>query len=323
MVDKQIEDAAAPLSRRRLRRGHASPKSVGQALGVELTARDIKGASFEDAQEIAKSKAERQLTETIRQAIEENLPPDAEQLGMDLAGAGKLGQQPVRAQSQGKRPAENRGHRRRRASLGPRRPRGIPQRASRRVDPEASTFPGERVPPAGLGKTNARRLGPSQVHAGDRSGRAGPSSIGPRSSAGSGPRPASSTPTRKPSCRLRIALRRYLGDRSQIPDPAVRPGRPGRLGQRALSNPRSMPKSCAPCSRSQIEARLIELAHEPYQGAKLAEELDAKLAAARIAARTPTPIQSARTPAAARAELADWAQSTHSGSRSRPNLSDR
>ena len=77
MVDKQIEDAA----RRVLADDYGAAtfaESVGHALGVELTARDIKGASFEDAQEIARSKAERQLADTVRQAIEENLPPDAD-----------------------------------------------------------------------------------------------------------------------------------------------------------------------------------------------------------------------------------------------------
>ena len=105
MVDKQIEEAAKRFLADDY--GAASfAEWVGQRLGVELTARDIKGASFEDAQEIAKSKAERQLAETIRQAIEENLPPDADPLGMDLAGPGKLGQHPFRVQPQGKRPQE-------------------------------------------------------------------------------------------------------------------------------------------------------------------------------------------------------------------------
>src|SRR5208282_4888310 len=42
------------------------------------TARDLKGASFEDAGDIVRSKAERQLHETIREAIEENLPSDSD-----------------------------------------------------------------------------------------------------------------------------------------------------------------------------------------------------------------------------------------------------
>ena len=77
MVDKQIEEAG----RRFLADDYGAAtfaEVTGQALGIELTARDIKGASFEDAVEIAKSKAERQLPDSIRQAIEENLPPDAE-----------------------------------------------------------------------------------------------------------------------------------------------------------------------------------------------------------------------------------------------------
>ena len=77
MIDSQIDEAA----RRFLADDYGAASFAewaGQRLGVELTARDFKGASFEDAQEIARSKAERQLSETIRQAIEENLPPDAD-----------------------------------------------------------------------------------------------------------------------------------------------------------------------------------------------------------------------------------------------------
>ncbi len=51
---------------------------AGDRLGVELSVRDVKGASFEDAVEIAREKAERELDEIIRQALEENLPSDAE-----------------------------------------------------------------------------------------------------------------------------------------------------------------------------------------------------------------------------------------------------
>jgi preprotein translocase subunit SecA len=77
MINSQIEDAA----RRFLADDYGAAsfaESVGQRLGIELTARDVKGASFEDADEIAKTKAERHLRDTIGQAMEENLPSDAD-----------------------------------------------------------------------------------------------------------------------------------------------------------------------------------------------------------------------------------------------------
>jgi preprotein translocase subunit SecA len=77
MIDGQIQDAA----KRFLDADYGASSFaewVGQRLGVELTARDVKGAAFEDAEEIARAKGERQLREAIRQAMEENLPLDAD-----------------------------------------------------------------------------------------------------------------------------------------------------------------------------------------------------------------------------------------------------
>jgi preprotein translocase subunit SecA len=77
MIDGQVKEAANRFLADEY--GAASfAEWVGQRLGIELTARDVKGASFEDAVEIAKTKAERQLSEAIRQAMEENLPSDSE-----------------------------------------------------------------------------------------------------------------------------------------------------------------------------------------------------------------------------------------------------
>jgi preprotein translocase subunit SecA len=77
MIDSQVRDAA----NRFLADDYGAAgfaEWVGQRLGVELTARDIKGASFEDADEIARAKAERQLHEAIREALDENLPADSD-----------------------------------------------------------------------------------------------------------------------------------------------------------------------------------------------------------------------------------------------------
>src|SRR4051794_19790808 len=77
MIDSQVEEAAKRFLADDY--GAASfAEWAGQRLGVEITARDLKGASLEDAEEIAKLKAERQLHETIRQAMDENLPSDAD-----------------------------------------------------------------------------------------------------------------------------------------------------------------------------------------------------------------------------------------------------
>jgi preprotein translocase subunit SecA len=77
MIDSQIQDAATRFLADDY--GAASfAEWVGQRLGVELTARDLRGASFEDAEEIARARADRQLHETIRQAMDENLPADAD-----------------------------------------------------------------------------------------------------------------------------------------------------------------------------------------------------------------------------------------------------
>src|SRR5262245_12383274 len=77
MIDNQIRDAA----NRFLADDYGAAtfaEWAGQRLGVEIAARDLRGASFEDAEEIARTKGERQLHETIRQAMDENLPSDAD-----------------------------------------------------------------------------------------------------------------------------------------------------------------------------------------------------------------------------------------------------
>ena len=51
---------------------------AGQRLGVELNPRDFRQATFEDAKDQARSRAEEQADESFREAIEENVPADAE-----------------------------------------------------------------------------------------------------------------------------------------------------------------------------------------------------------------------------------------------------
>ncbi len=77
MIDSQIQEAANRFLADDY--GAASfAEWVGQRLGVELTARDIRGTSFEDAVEIARNKADRQLHESIRESLDENLPLDSD-----------------------------------------------------------------------------------------------------------------------------------------------------------------------------------------------------------------------------------------------------
>jgi len=77
MIDDQIRDAVG----RFLADDYAASsfaEYVGQRLGVELNAKDFKGVDVEDALSEARHQAEAQLTETVREAVEENLPADAE-----------------------------------------------------------------------------------------------------------------------------------------------------------------------------------------------------------------------------------------------------
>ncbi len=77
MIDSQIQDAADRFLAEDY--GTASVAEwVSQRLGFEVAARDLKGASFEDASEIVRSKAARQLADAIREAMEENLPSDSD-----------------------------------------------------------------------------------------------------------------------------------------------------------------------------------------------------------------------------------------------------
>lgn len=77
MIDDQVRDAAARFLADDY--GAASFADwAGQRLGIELAARDFKGAAFEDAERSAKQQAEEETPDQVREAIEENLPSDAE-----------------------------------------------------------------------------------------------------------------------------------------------------------------------------------------------------------------------------------------------------
>jgi len=77
MIDSQVKDAVARFLADDY--GTASfAEWAGTRLGVELNSKDYKGTSFEDAQDQARREAESEAGDQVREAIEENLPADAE-----------------------------------------------------------------------------------------------------------------------------------------------------------------------------------------------------------------------------------------------------
>ncbi|WP_337176408.1 preprotein translocase subunit SecA [Paludisphaera sp.] len=77
MIDNQIQAAADRFLADDY--GRASfAEWVSQRLGVEMTARDFRGVDFDDAGDIVRRRGERQIYEAIREAMEENISPDAD-----------------------------------------------------------------------------------------------------------------------------------------------------------------------------------------------------------------------------------------------------
>jgi len=77
MIDEQISEAAQRFLADDY--GTASfAEWAGTRLGVELNPKDYKGVDFASAQEEAKREAENETGDSVREAIEENLPVDAE-----------------------------------------------------------------------------------------------------------------------------------------------------------------------------------------------------------------------------------------------------
>ncbi len=281
MIDSQIQDAATRFLDSEY--GAASfAEWAGQRLGVELTARDIKGASFEDAEEIARTKGERQLRETIRQALDENLPTDADpsewtwqalanwantrfELNLkekDLRKFARTGDEEFES---GNAPLLAQGDvdeflyekavgSVQKVDLTPAREYLLPDWGRRSlagwahhkfglaIDPE-SWVDLDRNTIVGQLKTEARRI----------------------------------YALKEAELPVRIALMKYLADRSQHSAPRYdREGLATWASSRYHEN--VDPSELQPLLRPEIELRLIELAHRRYEGAKLAEELETKLA---------------------------------------------
>jgi len=276
MIDSQIDDAAKRFLADDY--GAASfAEWVGQRLGVELTAREFKGASFEDAEEIAKTKCERQLRESIRQAMEENLPTDAdpsEWTWQALANWANtrfelnLKEKDLRQYARTDGDEFQFGHEDleeylneqaalslQKIDLSPAREFLLPDWGRRSLSGWAHHKFALAVDPASWADLDrseiVRRL----------------QSLSRKLYA----QKEAELPTR-------IALLKYLGDRSHNQTP-----RYDREGLAAWAQERYHApvneEELRPLLRPEIEARLIGLAQENYQGTRLAHELETKLAA--------------------------------------------
>jgi preprotein translocase subunit SecA len=282
MIDSQVQDAANRFLADDY--GAASfAEWVGQRLGVELTARDFKGASFEDAEEIARTRAERQLHEAIRQAMDENLPADADpsewtwqalvrwanerfELNLKDRDLKKFMNVDDEEFSSGREDLEEHLHEQAAESLhkidlAPAREFLLPDWGRRSlsgwvhhkftiaIDPADWTGL-DRGEIVRLIKAEARRL----------------------------------YTMKEAELPARIAMLRYLADHRDA-------GGPPRLDREGLAAWMSAryhiviePEELRPMLRTEIEAHILDLARRHHQGGRLAEELDAQLAAAGLAA---------------------------------------
>jgi preprotein translocase subunit SecA len=304
MIDNQIDDAAKRFLADDY--GAASfAESVGQRLGVELTAREIKGASFEDAEEIAKTKAERHLRETIRQAMDENLPGDADpsdwtwQALANWANARfelNLKDRDLKKLASSSDDEFQFGH----ADLEEFLNEQAVQSLAKIDLKEAREFLlpdwGRRSFSGWVHHKFATIIDPASWADLDRAEivrrvRAVARVIYAQKEA--------ELPTR-------IALVKYLGDRSQHQNP-----RYDREGLAAWASSRYHTEikedELRPLLRPEIEERLIGLAHQNYQGARLFDELEAKLAAIKPTGSGPDKNGTPADPHAL-ADLAAWAR---------------
>jgi preprotein translocase subunit SecA len=303
MIDGQINEAAKRFLADDY--GAASfAEWVGQRLGVELTAREFKGASFEDADEIAKTKAERHLNETIRQAMEENLPADADpsewtwQALANWANARfdlDLKERDLHKYARSDGDEFQFGHEdleeflNEKAALSLQKVDLSP--AGEFLQPEW----GRRSLSGWAHHKFALAVDPASWAELDRA------EIVRRLQAMS----RELYSKKEAELPMRIALLKYLGDRSHSQAP-----RYDREGLAAWTTARYHAPvnedELRPLLRPEIEERLIPLAHEQYQGTRLATELEAKLAAAHLHAPSTEKNGSPPNPAAL-AELAAWA----------------
>jgi preprotein translocase subunit SecA len=305
MIDSQIDDAAKRFLADDY--GAASfAEWVGQRLGVELTAREFKGASFEDAEEIAKTKAERHLRETIRQAMEENLPADADpsewtwQALANWANARfdlNLRDRDLKKYARTNGDDFQFGHQDLEEFLNEKAGASLEQFDVAPAREFLLPDWGRRSLSGWVHHKFALAVDPASWSDLDRA------EIIRRVRA-----LARDLYTQKEAeLPARIAVMKYLGDRSHNQSPRYdREGLAAWVDMRyhaALSE-----EELRPLLRPEIEERLIGLAHQSYQGARLSQELEAKLAAARLVSVGPDHKNGSPPDPAAIAALASWAQ---------------
>ena len=201
MIDSQIEDAAEPVPGRRLRRGQLRRVGLAAAGHRASPRATSRGPASRTPARSSASKAERQLSETIREAIEENLPSDAEpsewtwlalanwantrfELNLKEKDLRKFARQDGDEFQFGRDDLEEFLHEKATASI-------------EKID----LTPAREFLEPDWGRRSLAGWVHHKFGAGDRSRSRGRGSTGPRSSASSRPRPASTTPSRRPSSR--------------------------------------------------------------------------------------------------------------------------
>ena len=304
MIDSQIQDATTRFLADDY--GAASyAEWITQRLGFEIPPKDLKGATAEEAEEIVHNRAERQLTEVIREALEENLPSDAEPSEWTWVALA------------------NWANKRFELNL---KERDLKKVALSDNDGEdydrhvLADFLHEKAMES-FGKLD---LVPAREFLERNFGRRALADwiehkfgleIDPKSWEGV-ERPEITRRIKEETRTLyalkeaelpvRIAVTRYLAERSQN---QIAP-RYDREGLAAWATERFHavidPEELQPMLKPEIEALLLKLAHERYAGAKLGDELDRKFLAAFPAPSPKDKVAPAVDPAAA-ADLANWA----------------
>ena len=305
MIDDQVRDAAS----RFLADDYGASSFAewaGQRLGVELAARDLKGASYEDAVEISKIKAERQLRESIRESMEENLPPDAEpsewtwqnlvnyankrfeltlkERDLKKFGRTESGEYLFDRDELEEFLSEKAAESIAKIDLSP---------AAEFLQPEW----GQRALAGWVHHKFTLVIDPASWTDRDRA---------------SIVREIQTTARvlyslKEAELPVRIAIMNFLQDRSQSGVPRYdRDGLAGWVSARYEST--VDPESLRPLLRPEIEGLLLEFAHNHYQGAKLAAELENRLTAARLTPRQGDRDETAAPDPTALAGLASWSR---------------
>jgi preprotein translocase subunit SecA len=304
MVDSQVADAAGRFLAEDY--GAASfAEWVGVRLGVDINTRDIRGASFEDAEEIARTKAEHNLQETIRQAMEENLPPDAdpsEWTWQALANwANSRFEMNLKERDLRKYAVSDQDELRTGLADLEEFLNGKALESLQKVD----LSPAREFLEPGWGRRSladwvhhkfAVAIDPAEWAELDRA------EIVRRLQA----KARSIYALKEAELPVRIALLKYLGERSQNQTPRFdREGLAAWAMQRYHENVDV--EAMRPLMRAEIEALMIEHAHQHYTGAKAAEELEAKLAPWKPTGTDADKEEKAHDPAALEA-LTSWAR---------------